>query len=84
MKTLGIVTHSAEGSALCFLTACHAGAAQLGARLHPPIVLSAVPRGLSMPGGEALHKRPISLRAGWLEVLPIACKQRKEPLCILD
>lgn len=53
MKTLGIVAHSAEGGALCFLTACHAGAAQLGAHLHPPIVLSAVPMGLSLPGWEA-------------------------------
>lgn len=53
MKTLGIVAHSAEGGALCFLTACHAGAAQLGAHMHPPIVLSAVPMGLSMPGWEA-------------------------------
>lgn len=53
MKTLGVVAHSAEGGALCFLTACHAGAAQLGPHLHPPIVLSAVPMGLSLPGWEA-------------------------------
>ncbi|HMX25908.1 MAG TPA: amino acid racemase [Blastocatellia bacterium] len=53
MKTLGIVAHSAEGGALCFLTACHTGAAQLGAHLYPPIVLSAIPMGLSMPGWEA-------------------------------
>lgn len=53
MKTLGIVAHSAEGGALCFLTACHAGEAQLGAHLHPTIVLSAVPMGLSLPGWEA-------------------------------
>ncbi len=53
MKTLGIVAHSAEGGALCFLTACHAGATQLGAHMHPPIVLSAIPMGLSMPGWEA-------------------------------
>ena len=53
MKTIGIAAHSAEGGALCFLTACHAGAEQLGAHLHPEIVLSAVPMGLSMPGWEA-------------------------------
>jgi aspartate racemase len=53
MKTLGIVAHSAEGGALCFLTACRVGAERLGPHLHPPIVLSAVPMGWSMPGWEA-------------------------------
>ena len=50
MKTLGIVAHSAEGSALCFITACREGAVVLGPHMHPPIVMSAVPMGLSMPG----------------------------------
>ena len=50
MKTLGIVAHSAEGGALCFLTACREGAARLGPWLHPTIVLSAVPMGWSMEG----------------------------------
>ena len=50
MKTLGIVAHSAEGGALCFLTACREGAAHLGPHMHPNIVLSAVPMGLSMRG----------------------------------
>ena len=50
MKTLGIVAHSAEGGALCFITACREGAAHLGPHMHPNIVLSAVPMGLSMPG----------------------------------
>lgn len=53
MKTIGIAAHSAEGGALCFLTACHAGADHLGPHMHPEIVLSAVPMGLSMPGWEA-------------------------------
>jgi len=53
MKTLGIVAHSAEGGALCFLTACREGATHLGTHMHPPIVLSAVPMGLSMPGWES-------------------------------
>lgn len=53
MKTLGIVAHSAEGAALCFLTACREGAARLGTHMHPSIVLSAVPMGLSMPGWES-------------------------------
>ncbi len=50
MKTIGIATHSAEGGGLCFLTACRVGGERLGAHLHPPIVLSAVPMALSMPG----------------------------------
>ena len=50
MKTLGIVAHSAEGAALCFLTACREGSARLGAYMHPTIVMSAVPMALSMEG----------------------------------
>jgi aspartate racemase len=53
MKTIGIVAHSAEGAALCFLTACHEGSAQLGPHMHPNIVMSAIPMGLSLPGWEA-------------------------------
>lgn len=53
MKTIGIVAHSAEGAALCFLTACREGAVYLGSHMHPNIVLSAVPMGLSMPGWQA-------------------------------
>src|SRR5678816_2842576 len=52
MKTIGIVAHSAEGAALCFLTACREGGRQLGPHMHPPIVMSAVPLALSMPGWE--------------------------------
>lgn len=50
MKTIGIVAHSAEGGALCFLTACREGSVHLGPHMHPTIVLSAVPMGLSMEG----------------------------------
>jgi len=53
VKTIGIVAHSAEGAALCFLTACHEGAARLGAHMHPTLVMSAVPMGLSMDGWES-------------------------------
>jgi aspartate racemase len=52
MKMIGIVAHSAEGAALCFRTACHQGAARLGPHMHPSIVLSAVPLGLSMEAWE--------------------------------
>jgi aspartate racemase len=50
VKTIGIVAHSAEGGALCFLTACREGAVHLGPHMHPNIVVSAVPMGLSMAG----------------------------------
>ena len=53
MKTIGIVAHSAEGAALCFLTACHEGAVHLGTHMHPTIVMSAVPMGLSLSAWEA-------------------------------
>lgn len=53
MKTLGIAAHSAEGGALCFLTACHEGERRMGAHMHPPIVVSALPMGLSMEGWES-------------------------------
>lgn len=53
MKTIGIVAHSTEGAALCFLTACREGAERLGPHMHPPIIMSAVPMALSMPGWEA-------------------------------
>ncbi len=54
MKTLGIVAHSAEGGALCFLTACREGSAQLREpHLHPPIVVSALPMAWSLPGWES-------------------------------
>jgi len=52
MKTIGIVAHSAEGGALCFLTACREGSVHLGPHMHPIVVVSAVPMGLSMHGWE--------------------------------
>lgn len=52
MKTIGIVAHSAEGGALCFQTTCREGLARLGGDMHPPITVSAVPMGLSMPAWE--------------------------------
>jgi aspartate racemase len=53
MKTIGIVAHSFEGAALCFLSACREGAEHLGPHMHPNIVMSAVPMGLSMPGWQS-------------------------------
>ena len=53
MKTIGIVAHSAEGAALCYLTACREDGVQLGQHLHPTIVMSSVPMALSLPGYES-------------------------------
>lgn len=49
MKTIGIAAHSAEGGALCFITACREGGKLLGEHNHPNIVVSAIPMSLSMP-----------------------------------
>ncbi len=51
-KTLGIVAHSFEGGTLCFLTACREGAVHLGPHMHPEIVLSAIPMGLTLGAWE--------------------------------
>jgi aspartate racemase len=60
MKTLGIVAHSAEGAALCFLTACREGGVQLGPHMHPTIVMSAVPMALSMQGWETGNHQDVA------------------------
>ena len=52
MKTIGIVAHSAEGGALCFITACREGMVQMGTHMHPTIVVSAIPMALSMEAWE--------------------------------
>lgn len=66
MKTIGIVAHSADGAALCFLTAVREGASLLGAHMHPPIVMSAVPMGLSLGAWESGDHDAVAslLRAG--------------------
>lgn len=51
-KRIGIVAHSAEGGALCFITACREGQRLLGPHWHPEIVVSAIPMALSMEGWE--------------------------------
>lgn len=60
MKTIGIVAHSAEGAALCFLTACREGGVQLGPHMHPTIVMSAVPMALSMQGWETGNHQEVA------------------------
>ena len=45
MKHIGILAHSADGSALCYLEMCREGARRLGAHEHPEITLSIQPMG---------------------------------------
>jgi aspartate racemase len=58
-KHIGIVAHSYEGGALCFTSACREGAAMLGPHMHPNIVLSAIPMGLSLQGWESDNRTEI-------------------------
>ena len=53
MRTIGIAAHSYEGGTLSFLTACREGAEQLGPHMHPTVVVSAIPMGLSLEAWEA-------------------------------
>lgn len=45
MKHIGILAHSADGAALCFLEMCREGARSLAAHMHPEITMSILPMG---------------------------------------
>ena len=49
MKHIGIMGHSVEGSALCYLEACRYGSKLLGEHTHPEITLSILSMSDSMP-----------------------------------
>lgn len=49
----GILAHSAEGAALCFLTFCREGFRALGAHMHPDVMLDCEAMGRIMPAWEA-------------------------------
>ena len=53
IKKIGICAHSYEGGALCFITACREGAKLMEPHMHPNIILSAIPMGLSMDAWES-------------------------------
>src|SRR5688572_29347666 len=59
MKHIGILAHSAEGSALCYLAACHEGSRRLGTHNHPDITLSVVAMAESLDAWERLDLPPI-------------------------
>ena len=52
-KNIGICAHSYEGGSLCFITTCREGAKIMGPHMHPNIILSAIPMGLSMEAWES-------------------------------
>jgi aspartate racemase len=62
MKRIGILAHSAEGAALCFLAACHEGERLRGPHFHPAISLDIEAMGESMDDWEAMHLAPIRER----------------------
>jgi aspartate racemase len=53
MKHVGILAHSTEGAALCFLAFCQEGFRRLGRNEHPDVTLDYIAFGYSMPAWEA-------------------------------
>lgn len=49
----GILAHSSEGAALCYLTFCREGFARMGRHMHPPVMLDCTAMGEAMPAWEA-------------------------------
>jgi len=49
----GILAHSAEGAALCFLTFCREGFRELGGHMHPDVMLDCEAMGRIMPAWDA-------------------------------
>jgi aspartate racemase len=53
MRHLGILAHSTEGAALCFLTFCQEGFRRLGCHEHPDVTLDYIAFGHSLRAWEA-------------------------------
>lgn len=49
----GILAHSAEGAALCFLTFCREGFREIGPHLHPDVMLDCEAMGKILPAWDA-------------------------------
>ncbi len=49
----GILAHSPDGSALCYLAFCHLGHERFGTHEHPDVTLDYIPMGRSMPAWDA-------------------------------
>ena len=53
MKHLGILAHSTEGAALCFLEFCQQGVRHLGSHVYPDVTLDYIAFGHSLPAWDA-------------------------------
>jgi aspartate racemase len=53
MMRFGIVAHSSEGAALCYLTFCREGFREMGRHMHPDVMLDGTAMGEAMPAWEA-------------------------------
>ncbi|MEU7857063.1 amino acid racemase [Nonomuraea sp. NPDC049141] len=53
IRHLGILAHSTEGAALCFLAYCQEGFRQVGRHEHPDVTLDYIAFGYSMPAWDA-------------------------------
>jgi aspartate racemase len=62
MKRIGILAHSGEGAALCFLAAVHEGERRLGAHVHPDIAMDIEAMGASMADWGSGNLSPIRAR----------------------
>lgn len=52
-RHLGILAHSTEGAALCFLTFCHEASGRLGPHEHPDVTLDCISMARSMPAWDS-------------------------------
>jgi Divergent InlB B-repeat domain len=59
MKHAGILAHSTEGAALCFLAFCQEGFRRLGPHEHPDVTLDCIALARSMPAWDAGDYGPI-------------------------
>jgi aspartate racemase len=59
MLHLGILAHSTEGAALCFLTFCQEGNAALGPYAHPDVTMDCIALSRSMPSWDSGDYAPI-------------------------
>lgn len=50
---LGILAHSSEGAALCYLTFCREGFERIGSHMHPDVMLDGKAMGHAMPAWES-------------------------------
>jgi aspartate racemase len=53
LRRFGILAHSSEGAALCFLTFCREGFRELGQHMHPDVMLDCAAMGHVMPAWES-------------------------------